>query len=162
MNLGKKLWNGTGTPSTHRTERKTYFAVFCRGGGGGLRCESWVKISIVRAWPRQQPRASAVRGTASRYTWQTRCQPGVWSKQRASAHHGVVAEGLVARVRRLIDVGPSRHLGRDGRRLSEREDAHSTSTTGVAGSADPRCRTNEWAVSAAGGTCTGPSNAGSK
>jgi len=40
MNLGKKLWNGAGTPSTQRTERKTHFAVFCRGGGGGLRCES--------------------------------------------------------------------------------------------------------------------------
>ena len=154
MNLGKKLWNGTGTPSTHRTERKTYFAVFCRGGGGGLRWESWVKISIVRAWPRQQPRASAVRGTASRYTWQTRCHPGVWSKQRASAHHGVVAEGLVARVRRLIDVGPSRHLGRDGRRLSEREDPHSTSTMGgaaVAGSADAPALSDEWAVSCRGG-----------
>ena len=105
-----------------------------------------MKISIVRAWPRQQPRALAVKGTASRCMWQTRCQPGVWSKQRASAHHGVVAEGLVARVSRLIDIGPSRHLGRDGRRLYEREDAHSTSTTGgaaVAGRADPLALSDE-------------------
>ena len=52
----------------------------------------------------------------------------------------------MVRVSRLIDVGPSRHLGRDGRRLSEREDAHSTSTTGgaaVAGRADPLALSDE-------------------
>lgn len=115
-----------------------------------------MNISIVRAWPRQQPLALAARGTASRYVWHARCHPGVWSKQRALAHHGVVAEGLVARVRRLIDVGPSRHLGRDGRRLSEREDAHSTSTMADAAIAGTcrRCRTNGrrpdgWGVNAA-------------
>ena len=52
----------------------------------------------------------------------------------------------MARVSRLIDVCPSRHLGRDGRRLSEREDAHSTSTTAgaaVAGSADALARLSD-------------------